>query len=95
MIDAAAKDKETALPRGRQTTKAGKIRTTDTYVTKWVPWPHEMVYNSQSQLPAYSDVSVALFANGYLAVVAIESIPVKEYMREHLQDMMEDVELYG
>ena len=52
-----------------------------------------MVYNTQSQLPVYSDMSVALFVNEYQAVVAIDSTPVKEYMKGPLQDMMEDVEL--
>ena len=35
------------------------------------------------------------FVNRYLAVVTIESMPVKEYMMGHLQDMMEGMELYG
>ena len=93
--DTASNDKETALPRKRQNIKSGKIRTAETYVTTWVRWPNEMVYNAQSQPPVYSDMSVALFVNGYLAVVEIEFMPVKEYMMVHLQEMMEDVELYG
>ena len=54
-----------------------------------------MVYTTQGQLPIYLDMSITLFVNEYLAVVAIESMSVTEYMMLPLQEMMEDVELYG
>ena len=49
---------------------------------------------TKSQSPVYSDMSIALFVSGYLVVVAIESTSVN-YMMVYLQEMMEDVELYG
>ena len=54
-----------------------------------------MVYTYQGQPPIYSDMCISLFVNGYLVVVAIASMSVKEYMMLHLQEMMEEVELYG
>ena len=37
----------------------------------------------------------ALFANGYLAVVAEEGASVKEYMLCHLRELFEDMEVHG
>ena len=39
-------------------------------------------------------MSIALFTNGYLAVVAGESMLNKKHMLVHLQELMEDVEVY-
>ena len=54
-----------------------------------------MVTNAHGQPPIYLDMSIALFTNGYLGVAAAESGPIREYMLEHLQELMEDVESYG
>ena len=40
-------------------------------------------------------MSLALFSNGYLAIVAEESNSVKDIMLRHLQELFEDVEVYG
>ena len=40
-------------------------------------------------------MSIALFVNGYLAVVAVEHVAIQEYMMVHLQELMEDAEQYG
>ena len=69
--DTALDDEVPAPYRSRQQLKSGKIRTTDTYVTKQVGWPHEMVVTNQGQPPIYQEMSIALFVNGYLAVVAV------------------------
>ena len=71
--------------------KSGKIRTTDLYVTKRVRWPHEMVCSTQGQPPIYLEMSLALFTNGYLCVAVEESVAVRDYMYEHLQELMEDI----
>ena len=42
-----------------------------------------MVFTTQGQSTVYSD-SIALFVNGYLAVVAEESMSIKEYMGKHV-----------
>ena len=52
-------------------------------------------FTSQGQAPVYADMSLALFSNGYLAIVAEENVAVKEYMLSHLQELFEDVEVYG
>ena len=36
-----------------------------------------------------------LFASGYLAIMAEESMVVNEYMHTHLQELFEDIEVYG
>ena len=53
-----------------------------------------MVFTTQGQSPVYSDMSIALFTNCYLAVVAEEAVEIKAYMLVHLQQLMEDVEVY-
>ena len=74
----------------------GKVHTMNTYVTKSVRWSHEMVFTTtQGQSPVYSDMSIPLFTNIYLSVVAEESVVNEEYMLLHLPDLMEDVEVYG
>ena len=40
-------------------------------------------------------MSLVLFTNGYLAIVAEEGATIKEYMLSHLQKLFEDVEVYG
>ena len=54
-----------------------------------------MVYNSQGQPAVYDDMSVALFINGYLTVLGEESDEVRGYMFTHLQEVMEDTDVYG
>ena len=39
-------------------------------------------------------MSLALFANEYLAIVAEEEGPIKEYMLSHLQKLFADMEVY-
>ena len=86
---------EGAAPRHRRTTiKCGKLPTRDTHVVKRIKWPHEMVFTSMGQGPVYKDMSLALFANGYLAIVVEESNAVKDMVR-HLQELFRDVEVYG
>ena len=63
--------------------KSGNIHTMDSYVTKQVRWPHEVVYTTHGQPPVYSDMSLALFTNGYLSVAMEESVVIKEYMTVH------------
>ena len=39
-----------------------------------------MVFTSMGQTPVYKDMSLPLFANGYLAIMAMESNAVKDIM---------------
>ena len=65
----------------------------DTRVVNRIIWPHEMVTASMGQAPLSKDMSLALFSNGYLTIVAGENSPViKDTMLRHL---FEDVEVYG
>ena len=36
-----------------------------------------------------------MFTNGFMCVAAAESAVIKDYMYNHLQELMEDVEVYG
>ena len=47
------------------------------------------------QAPVYKDMSLALFSNGYLAIVVEESNSVRNIMLMHLQELFEDVKIYG
>ena len=68
----ASEDDETCHTQRRRGLKSGKVRTTDTLIIKRVKWPHEMVFTSQGQPPVYREMSLALFINGYLSVLAEE-----------------------
>ena len=75
--------------------KSGKIRTTDSMVIRRVVWPHEMVYTMEGQPPVYSDMSIALFMNGYLTVLTAEAEDNKPFFLQRLQELMEDSEIYN
>ena len=40
-------------------------------------------------------MSLALFTHGYLSMATDESVVIKEYMYNHLQEILQDVEVYG
>ena len=42
-----------------------------------------------------SELSVALFLNGYLTVLAEECEDTKVHLLQHLKEVMEDSEIYG
>ena len=49
---------------------------------------------SEGKTPVYEDISLALFSNGYLSVVAEESPVTPGYMLVYLRQIFEDVEVY-
>ena len=61
--------KVTHAPRKRGL-KFGKLRTADTSVLRKVVCPHEVVYMAAGKPAEYAQLSVPLFVNGYLAVMA-------------------------
>ena len=60
-----------------------------------IKWPHEMVTASIGQAPVYKDMRLALFSDEYLTIMAGESSPVQYTMLRYLQELFEDVEVYG
>ena len=50
---------------------------------------------SQGKTLVYEDISLALFSNGYLSVVAEETPVTQGHMLVHLRQIFEDVEVYG
>ena len=60
-----------------------------------IKWPHELVYCTQGKAPVYEEMSLAMFANGYLGIVAEEGSPIREWMLTHLRVLFEDIDVYG
>ena len=54
-----------------------------------------MVFTNQRQPPVYGEMSLALFINGYLAILAEEADTNKSHVLSHLQELMENSEVYG
>ena len=75
--------------------KFGKVRTTDTLVSRCITWPLEVVYTIAGKPVAYDDISLVLFVNGYLRFMEGEKQAVKSQMVNHLHELMADTELYG
>ena len=93
--ETASEDELEPYRRRKRALKSGKIRTVDTLVTGKITCPHEVVYNSQGQPDVYDDMSTALFANGYPSVLGEECNEVNGYMLAHLQEVMEDADVYS
>ena len=91
----ASEDEEASHTNGRRGLKSGKVSTIDSVVVKRVQWSHEMVFTNQGQPPVYGELSMALFTNGYLSVLAAEMDINKAHMCCHLQELMEDAEVNG
>ena len=51
--------------------------------------------HSPGQPAEYDQLSVTLFVSGYSMIIASEKKSVRPYMLQHLEDLMEDVELYS
>ena len=83
------------MKRKRQSIKSGRLRTRNTYVIHRVKWPYEIVCCSQGKAPIYEDMSLALFTNGYMSIVAEEGASIRECMLGHLRELFEDVDVYG
>ena len=90
-----SKDEEPLSSHKKRGLKSGKVKTTDAMVMKRGVWPHEVVYTSEEQQPVYSVMSIALFINGYLTVLAEEAEDKKAFLLQHLQALMEDSEIYS
>ena len=87
--DTASEDKKPAHPHMRRAMKSGKIHTKDSYVTRQVRWPHEMVFTAHGKPPVYSDIALH-----FSQTDTFQSVVTKEYIYVHLQELMEDVEVY-
>ena len=78
----------------RRGLKSSKIQTTDSLVVKRVKFPNEMVFASQGKPSVYREMSLAQFINGYLEILTEETDTTRTHMLSHLQEMMEDSEVY-
>ena len=70
-------------------------RTGATMVINRITWPHEVLYSASGKPAAYDELTMAAFVCGYLIVVILEDIQVKAQITQHLEELMEDTDLYG
>ena len=70
-----ADDDEQPPPRWGNHQKSCIDRTRASTVLHKVTWPHEVVYTSEGMPAAYKDLSISLFAQGYLIVIDTEERP--------------------
>ena len=87
-------EEEQLAPRWRKHLKSGLHRTGATTVLNKVIWPHEVVYTLADKPPAYQDILIPLFVQGYLIVMDSKTVPVRHKMGTHLKDLMSDSQLY-
>ena len=66
-------------------------------VVKRITWPYEVIYMySVAGKPAiYEELSLPLFVQGYLIVMKGEERAIRAKMATHLEELMEDAELYS
>ena len=65
-------------------------------IKKRIPWSHYDVYTDDGKPAAYGDLTLAAIVRGYLMVLNMETdTRIKALMSYHLEDMMEDSDLYG
>ena len=62
---------------------------------KKVMWPHEVVYSNRGKPAVYEELFLSLFVKGYLITMKGEEGATKDKMVTNLEDLMEDLELYG
>ena len=92
--ESAAEEEEAHNTHRNRGLKSCKICTTDSLAVKRVKGLREMVFTSQGQIPVYGEMSLACFINIYLAILAEETDTTKSHMLTHLQELMEDSEVY-
>ena len=66
-----------------------------TLIKNRLHWPHEGVYTADGKPAVYGDLTLTAFVRGYLMVLGTENARIKAHMSQHLEDLMEDSDLYG
>ena len=61
-------------PRRRPRIISGKLRTDETTAVNQVIWPHELVFTPDGQPVTYQNMSFMPFVNGYLSIMARQTI---------------------
>ena len=71
-------------------------RTGATLIKKRIPWPQEGMYSADGKPATYWDLTLAALVQGYIMVHEMEpDTRTKAFMSCHLEDLMEDSDLYG
>ena len=67
-----------------------------TLVKKRSEWPHEGLFAADGTLVVYRDLTLVEFVQGYSIVLNCEmDTRVKAQMSQHLEELMEDMDLYS
>ena len=65
-------------------------------VKKRITWPHGVIYGADGHPATYKDLRVSSFARGYLIVLNDVKVgEVKHCMVLHLEELIEDTNIYG
>ena len=67
-----SEEERVAWKRRKTTIKSGKLCTTNSTVLKQIVWHHELVYGPSGKPTIYDKLSLALFKQGYLAILEAE-----------------------
>ena len=84
------------VKRTKRNLKSGSYQTGATSVKRWITWPLKVIYGVDGQPAAtYKDLSVSAFVRGYLILLTSkQDSQVKEHMVFHLEDLVEDIDVY-
>ena len=82
-------------PRRRPKITSVKLRTAYTTAVKQGIWPHELVFIPDGQPATFQSLSCLAFVNGYLSIMAQQMDIIRNQMATHLQESMEDGEIFG
>ena len=94
--DSSSSEEEQITRRKKKTLKSGMDCTGATLFKKRINWPHDVLYSADGKPAVYSDLTVAAFVWGYLIVVNYEMAnQIKAQMTQHLEELMENTDLYG
>ena len=90
-------DEEMTSPQPKKLQKAisSKLRPANNMVVKQIMWPHKLIYTPAGLPSVYENLSLMLFVNGYLEVLATVNEDTKGLMLSHLQELMTDEKAYG
>ena len=82
--------------RKRRTLKSGMAHTGATRIKMRINWPHEGVFTADGKPTVYEDLTLMAFVWRYLMVFSMKmDTRVKAHMPQHLEELMEDTDLYG
>ena len=84
------------VKRKKRALKSARDCTEATSVKKRITRPHTVIYGTDGHPATYKEFTVSSFVRGYLIVLKdVQVSEVKDRMVLHLEELMEDVDIYG